>query len=89
MLIFLLTRFHHPYKIHTMFKTGIVIKHELEKAGFTETQIAKRAKVSKYYVSLIIYGKRKANFTKGKRVKRIICQIIKADPKDLWGDDGK
>jgi lambda repressor-like predicted transcriptional regulator len=70
-----------------MFIPGIIIKHELEKAGFSEAKVARKAKVSRYYVSLIIYGKRKANRTKGKRVKKIICEIIKANPKDLWGSD--
>lgn len=66
-----------------------MIKHELEKAGFSEAKIAKKAKVSRYYVSLIIYGKRKANSPAGKQVKKIICQIIKASPRDLWGNNSK
>ncbi len=72
-----------------MFKHGIFIKHELEKAGYSEAEIARKAKVSRYYVSLIIYGKRKAHLVKGKRVKKIICKIMKANPEDLWGSDGK
>ena len=72
-----------------MFKKGIWIKHELEKAGFSEARVARKAKVSRYYVSLIIYGKRKANSPTGIRVKKIICKIMNAKSKDLWGNNGK
>ena len=68
-----------------MLTTGLIIKHELEKAGLSEAEIARKAKVSRSYVSQIIYGQRKAFLPKGQRVKKIICRVIKADPEKLWG----
>jgi|WetSurSiteA1Bulk_404760.scaffolds.fasta_scaffold288302_1 transcriptional regulator with XRE-family HTH domain len=68
-----------------MLSKGLIIKHKLEKAGLTEAEVARKAKVSRSYVSQIIYGQRKAFLPKGQRVKKIICRVIKADPERLWG----
>jgi len=68
-----------------MITRGMLIKHELEKAGWSEAQIARALKTTKQNVSLVIHSRRgKRPNSLGYKIKKAIAKKLRTTPEELW-----